>query len=113
MQPNYNFYGAYPYQPTQQYQNNQIIMVNSLDDVHQYIVHSNRPIYFKVNLEKPLFVEKKVDISGNVVTDIYELVKYNTPKIEYATVNDVDILKQEIIKLKSLIEGKAYEQSTN
>ena len=109
MQPNYNFYGGYPYQPTQQFQNNQIIMVNNLEEVYQYIVHSNRPTYFKVNLEKPLFVEKKVDMNGNVVTDIYELVKYNTPKTEYATVNDVEDLKQEIIKLKSLIEGKANE----
>lgn len=112
MQPNYNFYGAYPYQPTQQYQTNQIIMVNSLEEVQPYIVNSNRPIYFKVNLEKPLFVEKKVDMNGNVITDIYELVKHTTPKVEYATVNDVDILKQEIIRLRNLIEGNAYE-STN
>lgn len=113
MQPNYNFYGYNPYQQPQQYQSNQLIVVNNLEEVQQYIVHSNRPIYFKVNGEKQLFVEKKVDINGNVVTDIFELTKYNNSKIEFATLNDIEILKQEILRLRSIIEGNTYEQSTN
>lgn len=115
MQPNYNFYGAYPYQqqPIQTYQQNQIIFVNSLEEVHNYIVHSNKPMYFRVNTDKPLFVEKKVDMAGNILIESYELVKCspNTPKVEYATAHDVDVLKNEILRLKSIVEGKPYEST--
>ena len=104
MQPNYNFYGVYPYQ--QQY--NQIITVNSLEDVNNYIVHYNRPVYFKINGEKPLIIEKKVDMNGIASMEIFELSK-NQQKVEYVTVEDFNILKQEIFNLKAFIEGKQNE----
>ena len=59
MQPNYNFYGYNPYQQNQQF-NNQLIFIQSLEEAQNYIVHSNRPVYFRLNNgTDSMFIEKR------------------------------------------------------
>lgn len=115
MQPNYNFYGAYPsYQQVQPQYYNQLVMVNTLEEAQNYIVNSNKPIYFKVNSQQPLFVEKKIDLNtGNVIMETYQLVKSNnstSKSVQYATLNDLEVLKQEVIRLQNIFSSYTQPQ---
>lgn len=110
MQPNYNFYGAMPYQQTQF--NNQLIFIQSIEEANNYIVHSNRPVYFRLNngLDS-LFIEKRADINGNIVIEYYkkvnpqtnQQVQSNNETMQFVSVNEFENLKNEVKRLQALV----------
>ena len=110
MQPNYNFYGAMPYQQPQF--NNQLIFIQSIEEANNYIVHSNRPVYFRLNngLDS-LFIEKRADINGNIVIEYYkkvnpqtnQQVQSNNETMQFVSVNEFENLKNEVKRLQALV----------
>lgn len=113
MQPNYNFYGAMPYQQFQQQQfNNQLIFIQSIEEAQNYIVHSNRPVYFRLNNgTDSMFIEKRVDMNGNIIIDYYKKinpqnntqVQPNTEAMQFVSVNEFEALKNEVRRLQAMI----------
>lgn len=110
MQPNYNFYGAMPYQQTQF--NNQLIFIQSIEEAQNYIVHSNRPVYFRLNNgTDSLFIEKRADMNGNIVIEYYkkvnpqtnQQVQPNNETMQFVSVNEFEALKNEFKKLQALV----------
>lgn len=107
---NNNFYNQnqYPYynQPNQQ-QNQQmqpnmnympLYFVSSEEDVKKYIVMPNQMAYFK-DINSNTLYEKKADNFSNYTTKKYELKDLSAPSPKYATIGDIQALREEFIKL--------------
>lgn len=113
MQPNYNFYGYNPYQ--QQQFNNQLIFIQNIEEAQNYIVHSNRPVYFRLNNgQESMFIEKRVDTTGNVIIEYYTKVQPQNGNTQYVTTNEFEQLKHDVKQLQSmLMNHNKVETNTN
>ena len=104
-----NYYGQqYPYynqqpqqpQPQQQPQANMNYMplyfVSSEEDVKKYIVMPNQMAYFK-DINSNTLYEKKADNFSNYTTKKYELKDTSAPGPKYATLEDLQALRAELL----------------
>lgn len=114
MQPNYNFYGYNPYQ--QQQFNNQLIFIQTIEEAQNYIVHSNRPVYFRLNNgQESMFIEKRVDTTGNVIIEYYTKVQpqNSNTQMQYVALSDFEQLKNDVKQLQAIIMGQSKKVETN
>lgn len=99
-QPYYNNQGysnQYPQQNQQQMNYNFIPMyfVSSEEDVKKYIVMPNQIAYFK-DMNSNIVYEKKADNFSNYTTKKYEMKDLSAPSPRYATIEDLQALREEI-----------------
>lgn len=89
----YNQYNGY-----QQQQNNFIPLyfVSSEEDVKRYIVMPNQMAYFK-DINSNTLYEKKADNFSNYTTKKYELRDMSAPAPVYATIEDLQALRTELL----------------
>lgn len=114
MQPNYNFYGYNPYQ--QQQFNNQLIFIQNIEEAQNYIVHSNRPVYFRLNNgQESMFIEKRVDTTGNVIIEYYTKVQpqNSNTQMQYVALSDFEQLKNDVKQLQAIIMAQSKKVETN
>ena len=96
----YPYYNQQPQQPQQQPQANMNYMplyfVSSEEDVKKYIVMPNQMAYFK-DINSNTLYEKKADNFSNYTTKKYELKDTSAPGPKYATLEDLQALKAELL----------------
>ena len=80
--------------------------VSSEEDVKKYIVMPNQIAYFK-DMNSNIVYEKKADNFSNYITKKYEMNDMSLPNQKYATVDDINNLREEV---KQMIGAKANEQ---
>lgn len=96
----YPYYNQQPQQPQQQPQANMNYMplyfVSSEEDVKKYIVMPNQMAYFK-DINSNTLYEKKADNFSNYTTKKYELKDMSAPGPKYATLEDLQALRAELL----------------
>lgn len=97
----YPYYNQQPQQPQQQQpQANMNYMplyfVSSEEDVKKYIVMPNQMAYFK-DINSNTLYEKKADNFSNYTTKKYELKDTSAPGPKYATLEDLQALRAELL----------------
>lgn len=80
--------------------------VSSEEDVKKYIVMPNQIAYFK-DMNSNIVYEKKADNFSNYITKKYEMNDMSLPNQKYATVDDINNLREEV---KQMIGAKTNEQ---
>lgn len=70
--------------------------VSSEEDVKKYIVMPNQMAYFK-DINNSILYEKRADNFSNYTTKKYELKDLSAPGPQYATIEDLQQLKNEIL----------------
>ena len=112
----YNNYQQYNGYSNQGYNNNQyqqvqqqnyipMYFVTSEDDVRRYIVMPNQIAYFK-DMNSNIIYEKKADNFSNYSVKKYEMKDLSAPTPQYATLDDLYALRQEIL-------GGTYNEQSN
>ena len=84
------------YQQTQQQNYIPMYFVTSEEDVRRYIVMPNQIAYFK-DMNSNIVYEKKADNFSNYTTKRYEMKDLSAPQPQYATIEDLQALRQEIL----------------
>lgn len=118
--PYFNPYNQYPY--TQQVQQVQpqtnylpLTFISGIEGAKAFIVAPNQTVYLK-DSDSNILYEKKADAQGRYSLTAFELKPINDvskPQGEYATINDLKALKDELNILSSEVQKLTRKAEIN
>ena len=117
--PYFNPYNQYPYsQPQPQPQQTNYLpltFVSGIEGAKAFIVAPNQTVYLK-DSDSNILYEKKADSQGRYSLIAYEMkpiTESNKPQVDYATINDLEALKERLNILSSEVQKLTRKAENN